>query len=91
MAYGSCYTECLEGDRPVDGANQSNVHTDVMIGGPEVDVDGITVDGTVVPLPAARRLAALGEPVERSLARRGGGNMENVFGIEVGGAAAISC
>ena len=50
MAYGSCYTECLEGNRPVDGANQSNVHTDVMIGGPEVDVDGITVDGTVVPL-----------------------------------------
>jgi aminopeptidase len=50
MAYGSCYTECLEGNRPVDGANQSNVHTDVMIGGPEVDVDGITVDRTVVPL-----------------------------------------
>ena len=50
FAYGTCYMECLEGDEPVEGANQSSVHTDVMIGGPEVDVDGITADGTVVPL-----------------------------------------
>ena len=50
IAYGSCYTECLEGQRLVPGANESSVHTDLMIGGPEVDVDGITRDGTVVPL-----------------------------------------
>jgi aminopeptidase len=32
------------------GINQSGLHTDFMVGGPEVDVDGVLVDGTVVPL-----------------------------------------
>jgi aminopeptidase len=32
------------------GLNRSAVHTDVVIGGPGLDVEGLTADGTVVPL-----------------------------------------
>ncbi len=49
IAYGGAYAEAVEGE-PGEGVNVSTVHSDFMIGGPEVDVDGILRDGTVVPL-----------------------------------------
>jgi aminopeptidase len=49
VAYGGAYAEAVEGE-PGDGVNDSAVHTDFMIGGPEVDVDAVLPDGTVVPL-----------------------------------------
>ena len=50
IAYGGCYTDALS-DPKAEGANLvSSVHTDFMIGGPDVAVDAVTRDGAVVPL-----------------------------------------
>jgi aminopeptidase len=49
VAYGGAYAEAVEGGL-IEGVNVSNVHTDFMVGGPEVDVDAVTRDGRVVPL-----------------------------------------
>ena len=49
VAYGGAYAEAVQGG-VIEGVNVSNVHTDFMVGGPEVDVDAVTRSGTVVPL-----------------------------------------
>jgi aminopeptidase len=49
VAYGGAYAEAVEGGL-IEGVNVSNVHTDFMVGGPEVDVDAVTREGRVVPL-----------------------------------------
>jgi aminopeptidase len=49
IAYGFGIPEVFEGE-PDDGMNVSTVHTDFMIGGPELNVDGVTRDGKSVPI-----------------------------------------
>lgn len=49
IAYGTGFP-FLAGEEHAASVNLSKVHTDLMIGAPEVSVDGITADGETVPI-----------------------------------------
>lgn len=57
LAIGSAYAFCIEGGKKMSseelaaaGINESITHVDFMIGSAEMDIDGITADGTVEPV-----------------------------------------
>jgi aminopeptidase len=62
VAYGNAYTAAVEGAEGLPreellelGINVSSAHVDFMVGGTEVDVDGLDRDGTAVPVMRENR------------------------------------
>ena len=63
VAWGMGYTIGMDGSldltpeqRVDEGLNQSDTHVDIVIGSPEVQIDGIHADGSVVAGDAGRRV-----------------------------------
>lgn len=50
IALGDGISSTHEGENARDAVNHSTIHTDFMIGGPDVEVDAVSADGDVVPL-----------------------------------------
>jgi aminopeptidase len=57
LAIGSAYAFCIEGGKKMtseelaeNGLNESITHVDFMIGSADMDIDGITEDGTAEPI-----------------------------------------
>jgi aminopeptidase len=55
VALGSAYLFTVDDEADRARANQSEIHVDFMVGGPEVDVSGVTSDGEHVPVLRAGR------------------------------------
>lgn len=57
FALGSAYSENLPGSENLTeeemdkaGMNESRIHVDFMVGGPELSIDGVKKDGSVIPI-----------------------------------------